>query len=222
MSKPTFVASFGAPQTFDGVARRRNLDDWDTFHVAALRVADYLHFNGDNSLMLAVLAEGSTIYPSALLEPTPRYDTGPFSSSGQDPMRKDIVELLYRVFDREGLVLIPELQFSSPLPALERQLAGGGPGAEGIELVGPDGRSWREAQGSVRGLAPYYNPLDTASAKRRLGCRPRVCRTVPPAFVVPRNCPGDRPDGLSSASRARVGLRRRDGRPVSTRHRRAN
>jgi hypothetical protein len=159
MNQPTFVASFGAPQIFDR-ATRQSLDDWDTFHMAALRVADYLHFNGDNSLMLAVLAEGSTIYPSALLESTPRFDTGPFSSSGQDPIRKDIVELLYRVFDRERLVLIPELQLSSPLPALERQLAGSGPGSEGIELVGPDGRSWREAQGSVRGLAPYYNPLD--------------------------------------------------------------
>ena len=159
MSKPTFVASFGAPQTFDGVTRR-SLDDWNTFHVAALRVADYLRFNGDNSLMLAVLAEGSTIYPSALLEPTPRYDTGSLSSTGQDPMRKDVVELLYRVFDRERLVLIPELQFSSPLPALERQLAGSGSGAEGIELIGPDGRTWREAQGSFGGLAPYYNPLD--------------------------------------------------------------
>jgi len=159
MSKPALAANFGAPQACDGLARR-SLDDWDTFHVAALRVAEYLRFNSHNSLMLAVLADGSTIYPSALLEPTPLYDSGPFFSSGQDPMRKDIVELLYRVFDREGLVLIPELQFSSPLPALERQLAGSGPGTEGIELIGPDGRSWREAQGTVRGLAPYYNPLD--------------------------------------------------------------
>jgi hypothetical protein len=159
MSKPAFAANFGAPQAFDGLARR-NLDDWDTFHVAALRVAEYLRFNGHNSLMLAVLADGSTIYPSALLEPTPLYDTGSFFSSGQDAMRKDFVELLYRVFDREGLVLIPELQFSSPLPALERQLAGSGPETEGIELIGADGRSWREAQGTVRGLAPYYNPLD--------------------------------------------------------------
>jgi hypothetical protein len=159
MSKPAFAANFGAPQAFDGLAHR-SLDDWDTFHVAARRVAEYLRFNGDNSLLLAVLTDGSTIYPSTLLEPTPRYDTGTFSSSGQDPLRKDFVELLYRVFDREGLVFIPELQFSSPLPALERQLAASGSETEGIELIGPDGRSWREAGGTARGLAPYYNPLD--------------------------------------------------------------
>ncbi len=44
--------------------------------------------------MLAVLADGSTIYPSARLEPTPRYDTGAFFASGQDPVRKDVLEML--------------------------------------------------------------------------------------------------------------------------------
>jgi hypothetical protein len=160
ISKPNFIASLGAPQGLDRLTQR-GFEDWDTFHVVALRLADYLHGNGDNSLMLGVLAEGSTIYPSAFLEPTPRFDAGTLASSGQDPMRKDVVELLYRVFDREGLVLIPELQFSSPLPGLERQLAAGGPAVDGIELAGPDGRSWREAVGVARASAPYYNPLDS-------------------------------------------------------------
>jgi len=159
LAKPLLSENFGALTTYD---RRtgRSLDDWNTFHTAALRVAEYLRHDGDNSLMLAVLADGSTIYPSALLEPTPRYDTGCFFASGQDPIRKDFLELLYRVFDREGLVLLPELQFSCPLPVLERQLAGNAAEAEGIELVGRDGRTWRESRGSARGLAPYYNPLD--------------------------------------------------------------
>lgn len=150
MSRPAFVEGFGAPQPLDSVTRR-GVDTWESFFVAALRLADYLHWNGDNSLMLAVFAEGSTIYPSALLEPSPRFDSGLLSSSGQDPMRKDVVELLYRVFDREGLLLIPELQFSSRLPALERKLAAGESAVEGIELVGPDGE---------KGPAPCYNPLD--------------------------------------------------------------
>ncbi|HEX4071509.1 MAG TPA: family 10 glycosylhydrolase, partial [Planctomycetaceae bacterium] len=159
MSKPTFAASFGAPQPFDGI-ERRNVDDWETFHAAAIRVAEFLRRHGDNSLMLAVVADGTTIYPSAFLDPSPRYDTGLLSSSGQDPLRKDIVELVYRIFDREGFVLVPELQFCSPLPALERQLADGGPEADGIELIDADGRTWRESRGTVRGSAPYYNPID--------------------------------------------------------------
>ncbi len=52
---------------------------------------------------MTVLADGSTIYPSRLLEPTPRYDTGVYFASGQDPYRKDVLELLFRLFDREGL-----------------------------------------------------------------------------------------------------------------------
>jgi hypothetical protein len=159
MSKPTFVASFSAPQPFDG-SERRNVDDWETFHAATTRVAELLRRRGDNSLMLSVIADGATIYPSAFLDRSPRYDTGLLSSSGQDPLRKDIVELVYRIFDREGFVLVPELQFCSPLPALERQLADGGPEADGIELIDVDGHTWRESQGTVHGSAPYYNPLD--------------------------------------------------------------
>jgi hypothetical protein len=44
-------------------------------------------------------ADGSTIYPSEVLEPTPRYDTGVFFATGQDPRRKDALEVLFRLFD---------------------------------------------------------------------------------------------------------------------------
>ena len=159
MHKPMLPENFGATEAYDRPSRR-SLDDWQTFHTAALRLVDYLHAHGNNSLMLAVLADGSTIYPSRLLQPTPRYDTGMFFSTGQDPIRKDVVELLYRLFDREGLILIPELQFSTPLPALEKVLTSDGEGATGIELIARDGRSWRETKASYRGLAPYYNPLN--------------------------------------------------------------
>src|SRR5690606_37620498 len=125
-------------------------------------LVEYLSTEGYNSLLLTVFADGSTIYPSELLEPTPRYDTGVFFSSGQDIQRKDVLELLYRLFDRAGFVLIPQLQFSTPLPALERQLAAQGSDAHGIELIGRDGRTWRESRPIRRGLAPYYNPLHPA------------------------------------------------------------
>ncbi|MEX2285992.1 MAG: family 10 glycosylhydrolase [Planctomycetaceae bacterium] len=159
MHKPMLPENFGARQAIDPQSGR-SLHDWVTFHQSALRTAEYLHHFGYNSLLLAVLADGSTIYPSDLLQPTPRYDTGTFFSSGQDPERKDVLDLLFRVFDREGLTLVPELQFSTPLPALERLIAADSAGSRGIELIGRDGRSWREAQKTMRGLAPYYNPLD--------------------------------------------------------------
>ena len=49
-----------------------------------------------------MVADGSTIYPSRQIEPTPRHDTGVFFANGQDPVRKDVLELLFRLFDREG------------------------------------------------------------------------------------------------------------------------
>jgi len=159
LHKPYFPENFGAPEAYDA-ASRRSLDDWVTFQLGAERLVAYLKREGYNSLLLAVLADGSTIYPSRLLEPTPRYDTGAYFSTGQDPMRKDVLELLLRHFDRDGLALIPELQFSSPLPVLERALAQGHDSDRGIELIGSDGRSWREARGALRGRAPYYNPLN--------------------------------------------------------------
>lgn len=159
MQKPLLAENFGATEAFDP-ASGRSLKDWITFQTAADRLTQYLRHSGFNSLMLAAFADGGAIYPSRLLQSTARYETGIYFSTGQDPIRKDVLELLFRVFAREGLTLVPELQFSTPLPELERRLAAEGDAARGIELVGTDGRSWRRTRGSIRGLAPYYNPLD--------------------------------------------------------------
>jgi hypothetical protein len=155
--KPLFPENFGASEALDG---HRSLDDWVTFYQGASRLVDYLRYSGQNSLALTVLADGSTIYPSRLLEPTPRHDTGAFFSTAQDPVRKDVLELVFSLFDREGLSLVPVLSFTAPLPELERQLDGSAGGPEGIELVGAEGRTWRESRPAQRGLAPYYNPMD--------------------------------------------------------------
>lgn len=158
MDRPLFPENFSAPDSLDNWSGR-SLDDWTTFHEGALRCVDYLNHIGLNGLMLPVLADGSSLYPSRLLEPTPRYDTGIFFGSGQDPLRKDILELLLRTFDRERLGLVPMLQFAAPLPELEALLRSGGADSVGIEWVGPSGRSWREVHPASRGKAPYYNPL---------------------------------------------------------------
>lgn len=157
LEKPLFPENFGAAEAPDGP---RSLDDWLTFYQGATRLVDYLHYSGQNSLALTVLADGSTIYPSRLLEPTPRHDTGVFFSTGQDPLRKDVLELVFSLFDREGFHLIPVLQFAAPLPALERQLEGPEDEIAGIELVGDDGQTWRESRATNRGLAQYYSPID--------------------------------------------------------------
>lgn len=157
--RPLFPENFSAPDAFDP-ANRRSFDDWHAFYQGAARLADYLNHIGHNGVMLSVLADGSAIYPSQQIDSTPRYDTGVFFSNGQDPRRKDVLELLFRIFDREGLTLIPAVDFSTPLKSLEALRRAGGEEAQGLELIGADGGPWLEKHSPRHGLAPYYNPLN--------------------------------------------------------------
>ncbi len=156
--RPLFPENFSAEGSA-GEWIGRSLDDWNTFYQGGTRLVEYLHHAGYNGLMISVLADGSTIYPSRILEPTPRYDTGVFLAAGPDPVRKDVLEMLFRLFDREGLRLIPTLEFAAPLPELEAIRRQGGPEAEGIEWIGPEGNAWCGVHSPQRGLAPYYNVL---------------------------------------------------------------
>ncbi len=162
--KPLFPENFGADEALDSPSPR-TVDDWGTFYQGGKRLVEYLKHAGYNGAVISVACEGSTIYPSRLLEPTPKYDTGVFFTTGQDPIRKDALEMLMRLFDREGLTLVPAVQFSGPLPALEamrREAAadGGGDNRAGIDLTDSSGRTWIDRFGARRGMAPYYNPLD--------------------------------------------------------------
>ena len=159
LDRPLIPENFSANECFDSWSGR-SLDDWWTFHEGGSRLVEYLHYAGYNGLMLAVLADGSTIYPSALTGPTPRYDTGAFFATAQDPVRKDVLEMLLRLFDRENLQLIPAVEFAAPLPELEAIRRAGGPEADGLQWIGADGAPWPEVMPVQRGLAPYYNVLD--------------------------------------------------------------
>ncbi|HEX3869247.1 MAG TPA: hypothetical protein VHV77_02295, partial [Pirellulales bacterium] len=80
--------------------------------------------------------------------------------SAQDPVRKDVLELLLRVFDREELKFVPALQFSAPLVELEAIRHRGGSEAVGIDVIGSDGKPWLARHEAREELAPYYNPLN--------------------------------------------------------------
>ncbi len=159
MDRPLFPENFSAPQNIDRWSGRC-LDDWTTFYRGTTRLADYLEYSGYNALVLTVSADGSTIYPSQFLEPTPRHDTGIFFDAAHDPVRKDVLELVAREFDRRQLSLIPAIQFSTPLPKIEAALRGGGPDTTGLQLVGSDGRRYRPRHGQSAAWTPNYNPLD--------------------------------------------------------------
>lgn len=168
--KPLFPENFSVTDSLD-VRSNRPVDDWSGFFQGGTRLADYLRWSGHNAAVVNVLCEGSSLYPSATILPTAKYDMGAFSSLANDPQRKDVLELLLRLFDREQLQLIPALSFASPLPELEELLATSTPReSEGIELIGTDGRRWIDANSTRRGSAPYYNLLDrrVQAAMRRV------------------------------------------------------
>ena len=158
MDRPLLPENFSAPEAFDAHLQR-GLDDWATFYLAGTRLVEYLDHAGYGGMMLGVLADGSTVYPSDLLQPTPRHDTGPLFSTGQDPVRKDVLEMLCRLFTRRGLTLVPSLDFSAPLPSLEQRLRHGGPETVGLQWIGPGGETWSQTYPKHRGMAAYYNVL---------------------------------------------------------------
>ena len=84
MDRPLLAENFSAAESLDAWSGR-SLHDWNTFRDGGLRLVEYLHYVGYNGLMISVAADGSAIYPSATLEPTPRYDTGVFFGTGPGP-----------------------------------------------------------------------------------------------------------------------------------------
>jgi hypothetical protein len=118
IAKPVFAQNFCATEVLDP-ASGMSVQSWSTFLDGAHRFAQHLKLAGYNGALVSVAADGSSLYPSEYLVPSPRYDTGMLAASGQDPIRKDVLEMLLRVCDREGVRVIPTLQLASPLPRLE-------------------------------------------------------------------------------------------------------
>jgi hypothetical protein len=168
LDRPLFIENFSAPESLDAFSHR-SLDDWNTFYTGALRLIEYLNHVGYNGLMLTVVADGSSLYPSQRIAPTPRHDTGVFFASGQDPKRKDVLELLFRLFDREGLSLIPTVQFAAPLAELEDWRHETREVPVGLEWIGADGSARGVRTHFRQGLGPYYNPLNRRVQQAMLG-----------------------------------------------------
>ncbi|MFT5525163.1 MAG: hypothetical protein ACI9HK_003129, partial [Pirellulaceae bacterium] len=168
-TRPHFTENFAAYEKYSP-ERNSTLDDWTTFFDGGDRLIQYLHYGGYNAASVNVYSDGSTLYPSKLLNSTPQHDMGTFFGTGQDPIKKDVVEMLLRQFDIAKLKFVPSLQFSSPLPELEELLRTNDRSEVGIRLVDSSGRTWVDRYGSERGAAPYYNPLDprVQTAMRRV------------------------------------------------------
>ncbi len=158
--RPLFAECFHATESLDPETGR-SLEDWRTFLDGGERLVRYMRHVGYDGLAIACVSEGSALFDSPRLQPTPKHDRGVFFGSGQDPIRKDVLEMLFRLCDREGLTLIPVVEFATPLPALERLRHAPGENLAGMDLVDASGVRWVERNGVRRGKAAYYNPLDS-------------------------------------------------------------
>lgn len=118
LEAPLFADHYGATKFPDPVSGQP-MDDWQTFHEGADRWIQSLKASGQTGAMLGIASDGSAICPIDSLQPTPRDDSGTFGSDAPDPVRKDVVEMLMRMFDREGLTLIPAVELKQRTPAIE-------------------------------------------------------------------------------------------------------
>jgi len=75
LSKPKFAEYLGAAESLD-TDSGLSVQTWSTFLDGANRLAQHVRNNGYNGIVLSVAADGSSLYPSKLLNPSPRYDTG--------------------------------------------------------------------------------------------------------------------------------------------------
>jgi len=95
LEAPTFTENFGASEYVDPTVGQP-LDDWVTFYQGVDRLIQHLKARNLAGAFVAVAADGSGLYPGQALQPGPLYDTGCFLSYGNDPIQKDVVELMFR------------------------------------------------------------------------------------------------------------------------------
>jgi hypothetical protein len=153
IAKPHFAENLGAAEVLDP-ASGMSVESWSTFLTGAQRLTQQLKLSGYNSVLLSVAADGSSLYPSQRILPTPRYDTGMLAASGQDPVRKDVLEMLLQICDREEVPVIPTVQLAVPLPELEAAGAS-------VAWIGSKGTQLIESRRAVDNLSANYNLLDT-------------------------------------------------------------
>ncbi len=166
--RPNFCESFSATRV-PGHIPHIGVTDWETFRQGIDRTIQHMRMVGYGGLMISVASDGSCLYPSRLVAPTPRYDSGVFLANGEDPVRKDVLNAMASAFDRENMTLIPAIDFCMPLPAIEEQIRrdersnfASTFAESGLTWVAPYGNLLvnQFADQNRTGRAPYYNLLN--------------------------------------------------------------
>lgn len=150
LQQPSLIESFGPP-TGVSSSGKGEAARFESLYIAATRLTEYLPSQGQNALLMSVCRAGVPIYQSRAFDGIRSTDNDNglnWKETAGDPL-----ELLFRLFDREGLTLIPEWQFSAPLPAIEQLIQENPESASEIRLSGSRGETDEKAPSP-------YNPLD--------------------------------------------------------------
>jgi hypothetical protein len=158
LDNPDQWASWGSARAVEP-ATGLALDDWRTFLLSMNHVAEYARFAGYNCIQPTVVGQGGAMYPSSLLDANFRLDSGFVADSAADPVRKDAVELLLRICQRNRLGVVPTMRLDGAIVELDRRVAETDPRTSGVLLVSREGQAW---DGSAAASAPVrrYNPLN--------------------------------------------------------------
>lgn len=133
--------------------------DWLNLYDDSVRLAEYLNYAGFNAAAVNVMSRRSPLAPLDTLFSQTHPAVSPIET-GNDMPGADGLELMLRVFDRAGMVFVPTIEFTTPLPALEALCQQIDPHSGGVELVGPGGLTWSETHAPEENAAPRYNLLD--------------------------------------------------------------
>ena len=154
--EPIFGRTLGGPRLAERPRSARTRSDWRTFLVAGENLLHAMNMAGYDEVLLPVYAYGATLYPSRHIDSRSRYDNDAKFRRRFDPVQKDIVRLLLRLFEKEGKRFSPLFMFYGKVPEFEQRLKQGG---TPLDLVRRDGRHLREL--APRGwAAPIYDPLN--------------------------------------------------------------
>lgn len=159
IARPYLAESFDASDA--AAANGQGVNDWQSYYEATTRLVDYLKYAGYNATVINVAAEGSAIYPSKVLQRTPRHDRSWLDEGTVDLPPIDPLELLLRVCDREGVAVLPALRIDTPLPELEA-LRRSDPLLD-VSLVCRDfrGQGWHQRYSFGTPVGVRYNLLNT-------------------------------------------------------------
>jgi len=145
-------------------ARKSSLDpslpavnDWVTFLDAGQHLVDYLRANEFNTVWLPILSQGGSLFPSNAFQTTSRYENSVFQGNGQPTAQLDVLELLLSQLDDENLSMVPVLELSGNIDALERS-----PADNSMQsgLCRNNGRQLAVQESSEVSTLGFYNPLN--------------------------------------------------------------